>query len=63
MSRHSSSIPLTLDKEIEMSIGGQTVILTCSGADCLSDPNKAIVTEMYVDKSTGKLVIVYDDGV
>ncbi len=58
MSRQSSNIPIELDKGVKIKIGGNEVILTCNPVD---DPDKLPVSEIYVSKTTGKLVIVYDD--
>ena len=61
MSRHSPSLPLELDEGASITIGGHPVI--CSCADGTAESDKMVVKEIYVSRSTGKLVIVYDDGV
>lgn len=60
MSRHSPGLPLDLEAGVPIRIGGQPVVLTCTTKD---DPDKMVVKEIYVSRSTGRLVIVYNDEV
>lgn len=59
MSRHSRNVDLELDKEYKISIGGKEVILTSAEGEEL---DKLPVKEIYVSKSTGRLVIVFKDA-
>ena len=59
MSRHSASLPLELDKGVPITMGDHAVIVTCGNRE--RDPDKMKVKELYVSRSTGKLVIVFDN--
>ena len=59
MSRHSQTLDLDIAKGFKIRIDGKEVILTSNPED---DPDKLVVKELYVSKTTGNLVIVYDDG-
>lgn len=59
MSRHSASLPIELDAGVPIKIGTHSVIVTCGDSD--ADPDKMKVRELYVSRSTGKLVIVFEN--
>ena len=57
MARHSENLDLKLVEGHRMTVGDREVILTCDSGE----GDKLPVKEIYVDKNTGQLVIVYDD--
>ena len=59
MSRQSPTVDIELEATKRITIGGQDVVLTCKSDD---EPDKLPVKEIYVSKTSGKLVIVFDDG-
>lgn len=60
MSRHSPSLSLELDAGVDMTIGKHSVVVTCRSDE---DPDKIQVKELYISRSTGRLVIVYENEV
>ena len=60
MSRHSPGVEFVLEEGTVAKIGHAQMIVTCNDSpDC--DPDHLPIIQLYVSKSTGRVVVVYED--